>query len=357
MHKRMSHKIGLKPGSLLYVGPERTEKATITIFDYTETELTEREADKVQDCFSYQDLKTMTWIQVQGLHEVELVRKLGEYFEFHPLILEDILNTHLRPKFEDAREYLFFALKRIELPETDGDLISDQVSVIWGERYVISFTERATGILDPVRERIRKTSPRIRFMNSDYLAYAIIDTIVDHYFVTLENMGDRIEGIDDELIDNPEPEQLQEIHELKQELVQIRKAIWPVREAVNMLDRSESRLISADTRPYIRDLYDHAIQIRDTIDTYRDMVSGLTDLYMTSVSNRMNNVMKVLTIIATIFIPLSFLAGVYGMNFDTSVSGWNLPELGMKYGYPLFWVLVLIIGGGLLLFFRKKKWL
>jgi len=355
--KQMSQKIGLKPGSLLYVGPERTDKVSVTIFDYTDTELTERVAETVQDCFGYQDMKTMTWIQVSGLHEVDVIRELGEYFELHPLILEDILNTQLRPKFEDAGEYLYFSLKRLEIPEEHGVLVGDQVGVVWGPRYVISFTERSTGILEPVRERIRKTIPRVRFMNSDYLAYAIVDTIVDHYFVTLERMGERIDSLDDGLIDNPEPEQLEDIHELKRELVDMRRAIWPVREAINMLERSESKLIHDDTRPYIRDLYEHAIQIRDTIDTYRDMVSGLTDLYMTSVSNKMNNVMKVLTIIATIFIPLSFLAGVYGMNFDTSVSAWNLPELGMKYGYPIFWALVLLIGGGLLVFFRRKKWL
>lgn len=357
MNKHMSHKIGLKPGSLLYVGPERTDKILVTIFDYTENKLTERTAEKISDCFTFRETDTMTWIQVQGLHEVDVIRELGEFFELHPLVLEDILNTHLRPKYEDAGSYLYFALKRLEIPNQDEDMTSDQISVIWGKQYVISFTERNTGILEPIRERVRRTEPRVRFMNSDYLAYAIVDSIVDHYFVALEQLGERIDAIDGRLIDNPEPEQLEEIHELKRTLVEMRKAIWPVREAVNMFERSDSGLIHDDTRPYLRDLYDHAIQIRDTIDTYRDMVSGLTDLYMTSVSNRMNNVMKVLTIIATIFIPLSFLAGVYGMNFDSSASGWNMPELGMKYGYPLFWVLVLIIGGGLLVFFRKKKWL
>ena len=355
--KNLTHKIGLAPGTLLHVGPQRTDKVTVRIFDFTETELTERVAETVQDCFTYQDPSTTTWIQITGLHEVDIIRALGDYFELHPLVQEDILNTHLRPKFEDNGEYLFFALKRLELPAGDGDLVSDLHSIIWGEKYVISFTERPTGILEPVRDRVRKTSPRTRFMNADYLAYSLIDAVVDYYFIALEAIGERIEKVEDGLIDDPTPEKLSEIHDLKQQLLAMRKVVWPLREAVSLLERSDSRLITDTTRPYLRDLYEHTIQVRDSVDTDRDMVGGLMDMYMTSVSNRMNSVMKVLTIIATIFIPLSFLAGVYGMNFDTDVSPWNLPELRARYGYPVFWLAVVIIGGGLLAFFRKKKWL
>jgi magnesium transporter len=355
--KRLSHKVGMEPGSLFFIGPNRTDKVTVKIFDFTETELTEREAESVQDCFSYRDTSTTTWIQITGLHEVEVIKALGDYFELHPLVQEDILNPQLRPKFEDNGTYLFFSLKRLELPEHDGGLVTDQHSIIWGDKYVISFTERATGSLEPVRERIRKTVPRSRFLNADYLAYSLMDAVIDHFFVTLETIGERIETVEDGLIDDPSPRKMSEIHNLKQQLLAMRKSIWPLREAVSLLERSDSVLIADTTRPYLRDLYDHAIHVLDSVDTYRDMVAGLMDMYMTSVSNRMNSVMKVLTIIATIFIPLSFLTGVYGMNFDHAVSPFNMPELTARYGYPLFWLTVLVVGGGLLLFFRKKKWL
>jgi magnesium transporter len=222
---------------------------------------------------------------------------------------------------------------------------------------VLSFQERPGDVFEPIRERLRKTSPRVRFMNSDYLAYTLIDAIVDHYFVVLESVAANIEDVEDALIKNPQSEDLEAIHDLKRQLIMMRKATWPLREVVGGLERLETDLVKDSTSPYLRDLYEHTIQVIDTVETFRDIVSGLLDVYLSSVSNKMNEVMKVLTLIATIFIPLGFLAGVYGMNFDTSISVLNMPELGLRYGYIIFWIVAICIGGGLYLYFKRKKWL
>jgi magnesium transporter len=233
---------------------------------------------------------------------------------------------------------------------------SEHISIVFGHNFVISFQEKQGVVLTPVRERLKKTLNRQRFMNSDYLAYALIDAVVDNYFLILEMVAERIEKLEDDLIAAADVKELEIIHELKRELLFMRKAVWPLRELMGELERGEVKHINPKNKIYFRDLYDHTLQIIDSIGIYRDMVSGLLDIYLSSVSNRMNQVMKVLTVIATIFIPLSFLAGVYGMNFDTD-SPFNMPELGFKYGYILFWVLVLMAGGGLLLYFRRKRWL
>ena len=355
--KKIRKQPGTKPGSVVYVGEERTEKVVIDIIDYNETEFEQKRVATVEECFPFKESPTISWINISGLHEVDIVEKIGAHFEMHPLVLEDIVNTGQRPKLEEFDSYLFASLKMLYSDRINDELKSEQVSILFGRSWVITFQESAKDVFDGVRERIRKTSPRVRFMTADYLGYALIDAIVDHYFVVLEHLGERVEALEDELVTDPQTENLETIHALKRELIFIRKAVWPLRELVGMLERSESKLISASTGPYLRDLYEHTIQVIDTVETFRDMVSGLLDIYLSSVSNRMNEVMKVLTIIATIFIPLGFLAGVYGMNFDTTISDANLPELGFKYGYLMFWGLVLIIGGGLFWFFRRKKWI
>ena len=247
--------------------------------------------------------------------------------------------------------------KRLEYDPDKLAVTSDQISVIWGSDFVLSFVEVTSGAFEPVRERIRKTIPRVRLLDPDYLAYALMDVVVDHYFLALERLGDQLETYDEGMLENPEPERLQDIFEVKQQLLKMRKGVWPLREAIGSLERSDSKLLHKATRPYLRDLYDHVIQTADTVETYRDMTSSLQDLYLNSVSNKMNNVMKVLTIIATIFIPLSFLAGIYGMNFDPAAGPLNMPELSSPYGYVFFWGLVVVIGGGLLVLFRRKGWL
>ncbi|UCC78254.1 MAG: magnesium/cobalt transporter CorA [Candidatus Zixiibacteriota bacterium] len=354
---RVSKKLGLKPGSVVYVGAERTEEVKITIIDYTETEYQEKTVSAVEECFPFKDSPTISWINVDGIHDTHIVEQIGSHFGMHPLVLEDIVNTGQRPKMEDAGEYLMVAMKMLYRGKDNDELKSEQVSVLFGANWVMTFQETGEDVFDIVRQRIKKTVPRVRFMTSDYLAYALIDAVVDHYFIILESIGEKIENLEDEMSEYPKPDSLETIRNLKKQLIFMRKAVWPLREVIGGMERTESKLIIPSTEPYLRDLYEHIIQVIDTVETYRDMVSGLLDLYHTGVSNRMNEVMKVLTIFATIFIPLGFLAGVYGMNFDTGISPFNLPELGFRYGYLFFWGLVIIVAGGLLWFFKRKKWL
>ncbi len=354
---RISKKLGLMPGSVIYVGTDRAEKVNIKIIDYTESEYQEKIASTVEECFPFKDSPTISWINVDGIHNTQIVEQIGSHFGMHPLVLEDIVNTGQRPKMEDATDYIFVVLKMLYHGKGDGDLMAEQVSVLFGNNWVITFQETGEDVFEIVRQRIKRTVPRMRFMHADYLAYALIDAVVDHYFIVLEKIGEQIETLEDEISESPKQESLETIRDLKKQLIFMRKAVWPLREVIGGLERIESTLIDDSTEPYIRDLYEHTVQIIDTVETFRDMVSGLLDLYHTSISNRMNEIMKVLTIFAAIFIPLGFLAGVYGMNFDTSISPFNLPELGFRFGYLIFWAGVVAIAGGLLWFFRRKKWL
>ncbi len=354
--KRSSHKIGLKPGSVVYVGEKREEPVTIRVLTYHAEDHQARTASSFAEIADLKQSDRLTWIDVDGVHDTDLISQLEESFSIHPLVLEDIVNTGQRPKFEDYTDYIFLVAKSIRRSPT-GQLSTEQISLVAGPNWLITFSERPNDVLAPVRDRLIKTIPRVRFLTNDYLAYALLDAIVDNYYSVFEQIGDEIEELEDDLVERPSPSELIKIQGLKRDLISIRKSIWPMREAVNGLDRSESTLIHKATVPYLRDLYDHVIQAIDTVETYRDMVSGLLDIYLSSVSNRMNEVMKVLTIIATIFIPLGFLAGVYGMNFDTTASRYNLPELSFAYGYPLFWLVVVLIGGGLFWFFRRRDWI
>jgi len=350
-------KLGLKPGSVVYVGQERTEVVNVDVMDYTETKLDERRVTTAEDCFAYRDSSTLTWINVDGIHNAELVEKLGSHYGVHPLMLEDIVNTGHRPKMEETDQHICVVLKMLYGDSENGDLVVEQVSILFGKNWVITFQETGEDVFDIVRKRIRATTPRTRLMTADYLAYTLIDAVVDHYFVELERLGEEIEVLDDAVSEEAKPEHLGVIRNLKKQLITMRKAVWPLREVIGGLERTESKLMKKTTGPYLRDLYEHTIQVIDTVETYREMMSGLLDLYHTGVSNRMNDIMKVLTIFATIFIPLGFLAGVYGMNFDTAVSRFNLPELGFRFGYPMFWGAVVLVAGGLLWFFRRKNWL
>jgi magnesium transporter len=339
------------------VGTKKTEKTKITLIDYTETTIEEKELEAIEECFSCKDRSTVTWINIDGVYRVDIIEKIGKYFDFHPLVLEDIVNTAQRPKIEDFESYLFLVLKMLYRKDDAKEAKAEQISLIIGPQYVITFQEIEGDVFDPVRERIKAGKGRLRKRGSDYLAYALIDAIIDNYFIVLEKMGEDIEELEKELISNPKPQTLHEINRLKGELLFLRKSVWPLREVINGLQRDESNLIKESTVIFLRDVYDHTIQVIDTIETFRDLVSGMFDTYLSSVSNKMNEVMKVLTIIATTFIPLTFIAGIYGMNFNPEASPWNMPELSWDYGYFVVIGVMVMIALGMLVYFKRKKWL
>ncbi len=350
--KKRSRKAGLPPGSLIHIGDKKKEEVKITVIDYDEGNFQEKVIAEIQECFTFKDKPSVTWINVDGIHKVEIPEKLGECYGFHPLIIEDILNSDQRPKIEDFGDYIYIVLKMLNLDSRTNSIISEQISLILGPNFVISFQEGHEGdVFNPVRERLRAGKGKIRKMGADYLAYSLIDSIVDNYFIILEKLGEKIESLEERLVTNPTGNVLREIHNLKREMLFLRKSVWPLREVISTMAKGESSLIHPSTGIYLRDIYDHTIHVVDTIETFRDMVSGMLDIYLSSISNRMNAVMKVLTIIATIFMPLTFLAGVYGMNFK------HMPELEWKLGYPLIVLVMLIVAVIMLFFFRKKKWL
>ncbi len=349
--ERATKKFGMAPGSLVYIGDKTTEPVTVSVIDYDEKQVTEQADISLEDCRTYLDTDTVTWINVSGIHDTALIEQFGAMLDLHPLLLEDILNTESRPKLDDYDRYLFAVLKMIDMDPEDYSLDHEQVSLVIGKNMVISFQERPGDIFDPVRERIRKGKGRLRRSGADYLAYSLVDMIVDHYFQILEIMGEQIESLEEAVLEDPEPEILHSIHSCKHQMIYLRKAVWPVREIISAMLRDESPLISKGVSVYLRDVHDHTIQVVDAVETYRDVLSGVMDIYLSNVSNRMNEVMKVLTIIATIFIPLTFIAGIYGMNFE------YIPELKWHYAYPVLWLFFLGIAGGMLVFFKRKRWL
>jgi len=351
LFRKAARKVGLPPGTLVQVEEKKAEKVRISLIDYDEAQFQEKEVETVEECFPFKDKPSVTWINIDGVHQVEVIEKIGAHFGIHPLILEDIMHTVQRPKIEDFEDYIFVVVKMIYYDDKINDIEAEQLSIILGPNFVISFQEKEGDIFNPIRDRIRKAKGRIRKMKPDYLAHALLDTIVDHYFIVLEKLGEKIEGMEEELVTKPTPETLQSIHTLKRELIFLRKSIWPLREVISVLERGESSLIHKSTVIYLRDVYDHTIQVIDTVETFRDMVSGMLDIYLSSMSNKMNEVMKVLTIIATIFMPLTFLAGLYGMNFK------HMPELELPWGYPGLLVLMIVVGLAMVAYFRNKKWL
>jgi len=349
--KKSSKTVGLEPGALIHIGEQKSDKVKISVIDYSIGKFDEKVVKNIEECFPSVKKPSITWINLDGLHDLATIEKLGNCFDIHPLVLEDIVNTNQRPKMEDYENYIFFVLKMLSVDNKTNMIHSEQVSIILGQNFVISFQEAVGDVFDAVRERIRKGKGRIRKMDSDYLAHALIDAIVDNYYAILEKIGERVENIEQDVVSNPKPDILQQIYSLKSEMIYLRKSVWPLREVINGLLREESKLIKKGTHIYLRDLYDHTIQVIDTIETYRDMISGMLDIYMSSVSNKMNEVMKVLTIFAAIFIPLTFIAGVYGMNFQ------NMPELNWQWGYFVVLLIMLVVGVLLIFYFRRKKWL
>jgi magnesium transporter len=348
---RHAKKAGLPPGTLIYTGERRLERVSIDVIDYNEAEMSETEVKSIDECSRFRESPTVSWINVCGLHDVEIIEKLGELFGVHPLVLEDIVHTDQRPKFEDFGDYVFLVLKTLHLSEDGAEIQTEQISLILGSNYLVSFQEVPEDPFENVRGRLRQSKGRIRTMGPDYLAYALIDAIVDHYFFILEATGDRIEHMSARAVNDPNPETLRDVQDIKHMLNHLRRTIWPLREVISAFHRDESGLIGEATGVYLRDVYDHTIQAVEMVETFRDMSAGLFDTYLSSVSNRMNEVMKVLTIIATIFIPVTFVAGVYGMNFQ------RMPELSQPWGYPAALAVMLVVALGMVFYFRRKRWL
>jgi magnesium transporter len=349
--RRTRLKTGMSPETLVHTGEQRAEGVRLGLFHYNRDSMREAVPRTVEECASLVGQPGVTWFDIDALHDVQTIEKVGKLFGVHPLALEDVLNTNQRPKFEDYGQHLFLVLRMLQWDVAAGVVRGEQVSLALGKNWLVSFQETPGDVFDPVRHRLRAENGRIRQMGTDFLAFSLLDAVVDNYFVVLERVGEQLEQLEEELLANPSEKTVHALHRLKRELIYIRRAVWPLREAVAALDRRESPLLTPQLQPYLRDLHDHTVQIIDTVETCRDMLSGMLDLYVSTVSNRMNEVMKVLTIIATIFIPLTFLAGVYGMNFK------HMPELEWPLAYPALWAVMIGTALGMLYYFRKKKWL
>jgi len=344
-------KVGLAPGTLVHIGEKKVEKVRIKLVAYNSEEIVEKELNSVEECVVFKDKPgTNLWINVDGLDHVEIIEKLGSYFEIHPLTLEDVLNTWQRPKMEDYESYVYTVLKIMLLDSEKKEIIIDQISIIFGYNYILSFQEREVGIFDPLRERLKNPASRLRKNGVDYLAYGLIDAVVDNYFLILEHFGEEIEDLEDELILHPAPEILKTIQKYKRDMIILRKSVWPLRELISGMQKIESEIIKDTTRIYLRDVYDHTIRVIESVEDLRDILSSMMDIYLSSVSNKMNDIMKVLTVIATIFIPLTFIAGVYGMNFDF------MPELRWRWGYPAILLFMTLVGITMFAYFKKRRW-
>jgi magnesium transporter len=349
-------KPGAAPGTLEHIGERHMDEITITVYDYDHDHIEEIAIDEIQKVQPYLDEPTKTWIKVCGLHDIDQLKSIWNYFDLHPLIQEDIVNTSQRPKVESYENCMFFVMRMLTYLDDDEHIGAEQISVVLGENYVLSFQETGTGYFKPILDRLAVKESRIRRLNTDYLAYALIDAVVDHYYNIIEHIAHQIETLEDELLKEPEQEHLEQIHKIRREIIFFRKSVWPLRDAINTAIRDESKFIGSDTKIFMRDVYDHMIQVIDNIENYRDMILGLHDMYMSHVSNKMNEVMKVLTIIATIFIPLTFVAGIYGMNFSPESSPYNMPELSWYWGYPASLGLMVLISIAMVIYFKRKGW-
>ena len=349
--RRMARKVGMPPGSLVYTGEKGHLPTKITITRYNEQNIVESQADSFTECQMAADPGEVTWINVTGISKVKDLEKVGECFKIHPLVLEDILEVGQRPKVEDYDEYLYIVLNSIQ-PVAEGDkLVAEEISLVLGPNYLLSFYTGADDIYAPIRERLLQAKGRIRKLGADYLAYSLIDLVVDNYFVELERFGEQMESLEDEVVARPSPQILRYVHRFKNDMIMLRKSLWPLREVIARLERRESPLISDNLSNYFRDVYDHTVIAIDTVETYRDILSGMLDIYLSSMSNRLNEIMKVLTIIATIFMPLTFITSLYGMNFK------HMPELQWEYGYFVVIGVVVVVAVSMLEYFRRKHWI
>ncbi|MFM7406997.1 MAG: magnesium/cobalt transporter CorA [Cuspidothrix sp.] len=350
------HTPGTIPGTIIV--DENSEPPNIFLIDYNQTDLIQKQINYPEECMKYLDTNSVSWVDVQGLGNKDILHRLGQSFDLHPLILEDIMNMVERPKIEDYEDQLVIIAQMVVPNNHSGSFYSEQVSLVLGKYYVLTVQEEPEhDCFDGVRMRIDKAKGIIRRQGSDYLAYALLDAIIDGFFPVLELYGERIDDLEEEVIINPSQKTLQKIYQIRRELLQLRRAIWPQRDAINALIRDGSELISPEVRIYLRDCYDHTVQLIDIVETYRELVAGLMDVYLSAVSNKMNEIMKLLTVVSAIFIPLTFIAGVYGMNFNTEKSPHNMPELNWYWGYPLCLALMFLVAITLLYFFWRQGWL
>jgi magnesium transporter len=350
--KSRAKKVGQSPGMLVHVGDRKTDSVQTTLIDFSKDgHFLEKQVTTFDDLEMAQKTDSLTWINVCGLHDTDLIGEYGRIFNLHPLLVEDILNTDQRPRLETYDDFIYIVLKMLHWHEETTSVEIEQVSLIIGKTFILTFEEDEDDIFDSLRQRLKNEKSRLRHYGSDYLGYAILDSIVDNYFIILEKIGDRLELLETEVITDPSPDTLDTIQDLKRELLYIRKIVWPLREAIGRLSRGDIPFFENNTLIYIRDVYEHVIQIIDSVETFRGIVSGMLDIYLSSLSNKMNEVMKVLTVIATIFIPITFLTSLYGMNFHF------MPELDWPFAYPLLWLIILLTSGGLLLYFKRRDWL
>jgi magnesium transporter len=346
-----SEKSGLPPGSLVHVGEVHAHEHKISVVNYNKSTVQKHTVKSIEELLPYKTADAITWVIVDGLKDVGIIDDIGRHFEIHPLVLEDILNTHQRPKFDEFNDYLYIVVKSISLGNKEFDVEYEQISLLILNNFVFTFMEKPDELFDPILNRLDNDKSQFRTLGADYLAYGIMDAIVDKYFVLQDTFDELIEEVEDKLLSDPSSETLASIQKIKRELIFLRRSVSPLRELLAAIQRSESPLINDKTRRYFGDIYDHAIRIIEAIESYRDLIAGMLDIYLSSVSNKMNETMKILTVFASIFIPLTFIAGVYGMNFE------YMPELKWKWSYPVLWIFFISISIFLLRFFKKKKWL
>lgn len=346
-----SEKSGLPPGSLVHVGEVHQHEHRISVISYNKFSLEKRIVKSIAELLPYQNGDTVTWVIIDGLKDVSIIDDIGKHFDIHALVLEDILNTHQRPKFEEFEDYLYIVLKALTIGSDEFTVEYEQISLLLLKNFVFTFKEKPDAIFDPILNRLDNDKSHIRNLGADYLTYIIMDTVVDEYFVLQDSFDELIESIEDELLSNPSIATLAVIQKIKRELIFLRRSISPLRELIAAIQRSESELIEDRTKRYFGDVYDHAIRIIEAMESYRDLITGMLDIYLSSVSNKMNETMKVLTVFASIFIPLTFIAGVYGMNFE------YMPELKWKWSYPVLWSVFIGVSVFLLGYFKRKKWL
>ncbi|MCB0650094.1 MAG: magnesium/cobalt transporter CorA [Saprospiraceae bacterium] len=354
MAKRIKRnkKPGLPPGSVVFTGNRKVEKILLHFLQYDATFIEEKELDNHSNIpFQVSTDEKVNWYDIRGIHDTQLIELIGQSFDIHPLILEDIADTHQRPKFDEYESGVFIVIQALAFDQETRQVAREQVAIFFRKGLIVTFQERAEDLLEPVRHRLKGGKGKMRQKGTDYLAYAILDTIVDNYYIVLDNIEDTIETLEEKIVEGQETDSKGEIHALKKELLTVRKSVAPLREAISRFSKTESPFVDESSVIFIRDLYDHTIQVLEIIETYRDMLTGLQDLFISAVSFKMNQVMQLLTLIATIFIPLTFLAGIYGMNFK------YMPELHWKYGYYGLLVVMAIIFFGSMYYFKRKKWI